>query len=123
MLGFLGFGWVWSTKHFLKAYWVDHSRFGTISHQSGEWSLDAIAMVEDCSEPPMPLTWETVRHEESELSFPSACIFEFREMAWSLAVADWFLMLLFLIPWSAFLAWRWRRQRILTKAHDAAPAP
>ena len=29
-------------------------------------------------------------------------------------VAYWFLMLLFLLPWSAFLAWRWRRQRKLT---------
>lgn len=38
-------------------------------------------------------------------------------------VGYWPLMLLFLIPWSAFLAWRWRRQRILTKTNGAPPAP
>jgi hypothetical protein len=26
-------------------------------------------------------------------------------------VAHWLLMLLFLLPWAAFLAWRWRRMR------------
>ena len=37
-------------------------------------------------------------------------------------LAHWFLMLLFLLPWSVFLAWRWRRLRSLTKAHDASAA-
>jgi len=34
----------------------------------------------------------------------------------------WLLIVAFLLPWTAFLAWRWRKQRIQTKAHDAAPA-
>jgi len=29
-------------------------------------------------------------------------------------MAHWVLILLFFVPWSAFLAWRWRRQRNLT---------
>ncbi|MCW1885481.1 hypothetical protein OKA04_12145 [Luteolibacter flavescens] len=38
--------------------------------------------------------------------------------AWSLeefgpSIGYWFLMLLFAIPWGAFLAWRFRRQRAL----------
>jgi hypothetical protein len=41
---------------------------------------------------------------------------------WDAHFAHWFLILAFLIPWSAFLGWRWRRQRILTKVHDAAAA-
>ena len=42
--------------------------------------------------------------------------------AYGASIAYWLLMLLFLIPWASFLAWRWRRQRMLTKAHGAAPA-
>ena len=30
------------------------------------------------------------------------------------ARVDWFPMLLFLVPWSAVIAWRWQRQRKLT---------
>jgi len=41
---------------------------------------------------------------------------------WWVNLAFWFLMLLFFLPWSTFLAWRWRRQRILTKVNEAAPA-
>jgi hypothetical protein len=41
---------------------------------------------------------------------------------WIAYLPHWFLMLLFLIPWALCLAWRWRRQRILTKAHDTSPA-
>ena len=29
-------------------------------------------------------------------------------------ISHWFLILLFLIPWSAFLAWRWNKQRKLS---------
>ena len=39
------------------------------------------------------------------------------------SIAYWLIVLLFLIPWASFLAWRWQRQRKLTKVHDAAPAP
>ena len=38
-------------------------------------------------------------------------------------IAHWMTLLLFLIPWTTLLAWRWRKQRILTKAHDPATAP
>jgi hypothetical protein len=31
-----------------------------------------------------------------------------------LTLPFWLVILLFLLPWSAFLAWRWRRQRNLT---------
>ena len=45
--------------------------------------------------------------------------------AWAIYIPHWLMLTCFLVPWSAFLAWRWRRQRrILTKAlHDAAAAP
>jgi hypothetical protein len=32
-----------------------------------------------------------------------------------LGIAHWLLLLLFLLTWSAFLTWRWRRRRHLTK--------
>ncbi|MCW1887872.1 hypothetical protein OKA04_24250 [Luteolibacter flavescens] len=34
--------------------------------------------------------------------------------------AYWFLILLFLVPWSALLAWRWRRMRKLHRESEAA---
>jgi hypothetical protein len=49
------------------------------------------------------------RHTESFGSYSAVRYF----------AAHWFLMLLFLVPWSAFLAWRWNKQK---KAHEAAPA-
>jgi len=37
--------------------------------------------------------------------FPAGLVMEER----SVQIAHWVLILLFLIPWAAFLAWRWRR--------------
>jgi len=36
----------------------------------------------------------------------------------SVAVAHWFLMLLFLVAWSGWLGWRWRRMKRLQKTVD-----
>ena len=36
----------------------------------------------------------------------------------SIGVAHWFLILLFLVPWSGWLAWRWRRMRAASRYHD-----
>ena len=38
------------------------------------------------------------------------------------SIAHWLLILLFLLPWSAFLTWRWRRSRHRTKS-TVSPAP
>jgi len=34
------------------------------------------------------------------------------------SIAYWLLVQLFFVPWAVLLAWRWRRQRILTKANS-----
>ena len=39
------------------------------------------------------------------------------------SVAHWLLILLFLLTWSTFLAWRWRRIRRLTKPPTASAGP
>jgi hypothetical protein len=36
-------------------------------------------------------------------------------------VSHWFLILLFFLPWSAFRAWRYRRQRKLTETNPSTP--
>ena len=40
-----------------------------------------------------------------------------RRGGWALAVAYWFLILLFLVPWVSFLVWRVRRQRKQTETN------
>jgi hypothetical protein len=34
-------------------------------------------------------------------------------------LAHWFLMLLFLVPWSGWLTWRWRRLSRLQRENEA----
>ena len=65
-------------------------------------------------------------HEPPAAWLPDA--FEWRKDdegrgSWFFGMSCLSLMILFGGSWSAFLVWRWRGQRILTKAHDAAPAP
>ena len=68
----------------------------------------------------------TVTEELDRASNPKewaqAVVNEFRSGSWALFAPYWLLILLFLVPWTAFLAWRWQRQCNLTKAHDAPPA-
>lgn len=52
---------------------------------------------------------------EGSLSFPAWLkIWAGRDGVPGFTVAHWFVILAFLIPWSAFLAWRWKRQRKLS---------
>jgi hypothetical protein len=41
---------------------------------------------------------------------------------WHFKVAHWFLILLFLVPWASFLAWRWRRVKRITAGTAEPPA-
>ena len=48
--------------------------------------------------------------------FPKALQWHHRgSVYWTLQLAQWFVMLGVATPWSAFLAWRWWRQRNLTR--------
>jgi hypothetical protein len=124
VLGSLAFGWVRSIHQISLVTWagIDGIRQVQVSQSDGAlnwWSGDNGRMRE------AGFHYES-RHfalDEREDSFASAFTWEKDGNGRGISMAHWFLMLLFVIPWSAFLAWRWRRQRILTIAHDAASAP
>jgi hypothetical protein len=116
VLGFLGWAWVRSMDH-RDAFdfgvgadmWQIDSNFGTISAsrhaQLGPGrGIDFLGFT---SEPgggymrEFPRAFEHVTLE----NFP-------RSKWWT--VADWFVILLFLVPWVLFLAWRWWRMKRLT---------
>ena len=40
---------------------------------------------------------------------------QYEQNVWILAIPYWLLMLAVVVPWSAFLAWRWRIMKRLTK--------
>ena len=119
VLGFLGWAWRDSGHHRSYAGWSrgpqDHevfmaeSRIGWVGtrYVNGRTGDSISYYREEMKfgfEFPEALSWRIDFH---------AFIGGVREVK----VAHWFLLLLFLVPWSAFLAWRWRRQRILTKTN------
>jgi hypothetical protein len=56
-------------------------------------------------------------HREVRVShwFPEAV-----DESWpGVSIAHWFLLLLFLVPWAGWLAWRWRRLSRLHRANEA----
>ena len=121
MLGFLAFCWVrsaqtvdwlsWRISSDIKPVWVRQAGgkvgFGVEAEGRGRIGLGYVTLPIGNDEQPAPAAaWI--------ISSPYAT---------GICLTHWFLILLFLVPWSTFLALRWRRQRILTKAHDAAPAP
>lgn len=117
-LGFLGWAWVRSMEREDHIAW-GRSRGECISLEQAAGSIFLYRGYNPYSElgftylPTAILCGESRRNPVGLMNSP---------VGWRVEVDHWLLMLLFLIPWAAFLAWRWRRQRILTKAHDAAPA-
>jgi hypothetical protein len=41
---------------------------------------------------------------------------------WAIYIPHWLLILLFFVPWTGFLAWRWRRMKCLAAGMAAEPA-
>jgi flagellar biogenesis protein FliO len=61
-----------------------------------------------------PVSFSSNAHE-MQLKFPKAVSHFKKANRWShfenYNIAHWFLILLFLIIWTGFLAWRWRRMK------------
>jgi hypothetical protein len=120
VITFLGWGWWWSTARYRAAWfnvqterWGIHVADGTVAverFQMGtdlRWfhSIGAVSATTD--EAPPDLFPRAIERSPWERlggnGYPT----------W--AVAHWFLILLFLVPWAGWLAWRWHRIKRLTK--------
>ena len=116
VLGFLGWGWNRSVSDGEKVYWS--SSGGTVrevSHRAGVFTYRS------WNSPPPDYGGGVVHHWTSSQGYwvgaGSPCKFyPGTSLLPDFFVCHWFLILLFLVPWVSFLAWRVRKQRRLTKA-------
>lgn len=100
VIAFLGWGWERSLRFhsFCLAGWI------VLGQKSGE-----ICFVVPLHKDRSPVEFVDVPFEQDSLWLAPAFTHEsFKGDQW-LCVAHWVLTILFLIPWAAFLAWRWRR--------------
>jgi len=122
VLGFLGWAWVRSMKVREGVAFVNAESRLILSHSVGHCELFVAPGWYEKTGPELfsgePMPWNIVKWFQPWAAIERPTV----EEGSLVQVAHWLLILLFLIPWSAFLAWRWRRQN-LTKAHDAPPAP
>ena len=110
VLGFLGWAWVRSRSWLDGFLWVSGSNLMTGGQHAG-----AVSWAWDSSRLPFLDPLFEWRHEPvssvGEPLIPRALVWETYPGQAQLTVAHWFLMLVFLMSWAGFLAWRWRRVR------------
>lgn len=114
-LAFLGWGWVRSMSWIDGVFWLTrHSIIVTAGHATG-----AMFFTWDHSRPPSTVRMIQWIHEPTSRSpdpwFPKAMNLETYDRQLQISIAHWFLMVVFLLPWSGWLAWRRRRMRRLAK--------
>ena len=112
MLALLGCGWIRSMSYTDGFFWLP-KRFIFAAHQS----TGRIGFAWDYSKAPSPLHYFQWVHEPissaGEPWFPSAVVPEIYDRQFQFGIAHWFLILLFLVPWIAFLFWRVHRLKRL----------
>lgn len=112
ILFLLGCGWLRSMTHTDGFLWLPK-----LFRFSAWQSTGQIGFAWDYSQPPGPFSMFRWIHEPisttGEPWFPRAVVPEIYDRQFQFSSAHWFLMLLFLIAWLAFLAWRVRRLRAL----------
>ena len=102
VLGFLGWAWVRSMARYDGLFW--YSVGGTITGASNSGGLlHLVIETPGARLPANPGINVVSRTLAARDWWPRA--FQ------NTSVAHWFLMLLFLVPWISFLAWRVRKQR------------
>ena len=111
VLALLGGGWVRSMSYTNGFFWFP-GRFVFTAYQSA----GQLGFAWDLSRPPIPVPMFEWVHEPissaGEAWFPKPVVPEIYDRQFQFGIAHWFLMLLFLIAWAAFLSWRVRRSRI-----------
>lgn len=111
VLALLGGGWVRSRSYTDGFFWLPQ-RFTLTAYQSA----GQIGFAWDYSHPPGPVSIFEWIHDPissaSEPWFPKPVVPEVYDRQFQFSIAHWFLMLLFLITWAAFLSSRVRRGRL-----------
>ena len=110
VLAFLGCGWLRSMSHTDGFFWLPEHFMFTAFQSTGR-----LGFAWDYSKPPSPLHYFQWVHEPisstGEPWFPRAVVPEVYDRQFQFSIAHWFLMLLFLLAWSAFLGWRVGRMK------------
>lgn len=110
VLIFLGCGWGRSMSHTDGFFWLPKHFIFTAFQSTGR-----LGFAWDYSKAPSPLHFFQWVHEPistaGEPWFPRAVVPEIYDRQFQLGIAHWFLMLLFILVWSAFLGWRVRRMK------------
>ncbi|RYD81653.1 MAG: hypothetical protein EOP84_10650 [Verrucomicrobiaceae bacterium] len=133
MLAFLGWAWVASMRHVDVLYWNTavftsgssagsknlhhflYRHFGSFVFTAGQ-VLGAVEITWDSSRPsPLADHWshQIITLTPKETWFARAVKVEHHPGQFRFAIAHWLLILLFLIPWLAFLVWRGRGRKRL----------
>ena len=113
VLVFLGWAWSRSLRHLDGFLWMAprfHLSAGQTagrlelawSASDGAWGRDFLWILEAAANTGEPF-------------FPKAVNWETYPGKIQLTVAHWFLILLLLVPWSAFIRWRFRRNRRIAR--------
>jgi len=110
VLAFLGFGWLRSMSYTDGFFWMPKHFVLTAFQSAGR-----VGFAWDYSMPVSPVTFFQWVHDpissEGEPWFPTAVVPEVYDRQFQFGIAHWFLMLLLLIAWGAFLWWRVRRMK------------
>ena len=120
VLGFLGWAWAYSMNHASGVSWHSEPEskvdfldpaHGLVLRQEVGWFV--IGWGHDPFASAGYDYWSLRRPASGDSDEPVFAIL-MRQEEGRMFLAHWFLMLLFSLPWSAFLVWRYRRQRKLT---------
>ena len=120
VLAFLGWAWVRSMRHLDGVLWIAAPFAVSAAQTTG-----IVELAWDTSHPPGFEDFMWI-HEPAmtmgEPRFPKAVNWETYDRQIQLTVAHWFLILLFLLPWAAFLLWRGRRMKSPAAGQPDPPA-
>jgi hypothetical protein len=112
VLGFLAFGWVRSIQH------TDHiliqeppDKVYEVGVRCGVFFADEVSSMIPVSFAVSSRSGPYLGELEEKWALLNDDALRWRKLV---AFPIWFPMLLFVVPWVGFLAWRWRRQRKLT---------
>jgi hypothetical protein len=121
MLVFLGWGWKRSVHYYDVASYGEASggRGVSLSQRDSKVIVTWVPAKSPAAFAPRLRWFSVMMNERNHPIFPGifsedAALQHFPSSFQWFYLPYWFLMLLFLIPWAAFLAWRWRRVKQLT---------